>query len=140
MKKDNDGIRAKKTLRRRALDVLGVEPIVIEGYAGEGALYEELYAEAPPGVAIEKDEAKAKFLADQRPTWRVYQGDSVEAIRQGLADDVAFNFVDADPYGDPWPFIMAFLRLPRERADRPIAYQCAAADPSRRTALVRENG
>lgn len=118
MKKDNAGILSKKTLRRRALEFMQDTPVILEPYAGEGALFEELYTDAEFGVAIDKDEAKTKLLVEQRPAWRVYQCDSVEAVRHGLAADVPFNYLDADPYRDPWPVIMAFLRRPRARADR----------------------
>lgn len=107
MKKDNAGLAEKVRLRLEALKHLDATPYVLECYAGRGEIGARLYGER--GIAIEKDEVKAALLARRRPSWAVYEGDCVAALRAGLAAEEPVNFVDVDPYGDPWPAVEAFL-------------------------------
>lgn len=117
-KSDNKGLREKLRLRREAMARLGVAPLVCETHGGFGVIGGHLYRDLPRGVAIEKDEQKAARLARERPGWRVYEGDSTSALSRGLAGDLPINLLDADPYGDPWPTIRAFLLSERERPQR----------------------
>lgn len=128
MKKDNAGIKEKLTLRRRALSLVVGPLLVVEAYAGNGAIFSELYHDQETGIALEKDEVKAKHLALQRPAWRVYECDSVGAADAGLLADEPATLIDIDPYGDPWPFISAYLA--RRRA--PGTFVLAVNDGLRR--------
>jgi hypothetical protein len=67
---------------------------------------------------FEKDETKAEGLAVQRPTWSVISGDAERGLRAGLGAHIAANVLDIDPYGDPWPFVEAFLFSDRALPDR----------------------
>lgn len=116
MKKDNAGIQEKLRCRRAALAALGASGPVLETHAGFGVIGGKLYGS--DGVAIEKDRGKAEALAAERATWRVYCGDSARALRDGLAAEVPFSFIDLDPYGEPWPTIEAFLSHRRSVAPR----------------------
>src|SRR3972149_5544098 len=113
MKKDNSTIRLKVALRHRALKETPPGLMVLETHGGAGRIYERCY-DARRGVVIEKKLEKAEHLAKQRPTWRVYQGDSVKALGAGLAKDVQFGLVDIDPYGSPWPVIEALFAKSRQ--------------------------
>lgn len=108
MKKDNSTLRLKASLRRKALQLVKT-PVVLETHAGYGAIYLECYTAVPTGIAIEKNEKKAEHLAEQRPTWCVYEADSVKALAGGLVNHMEINFVDIDPYGEPWPVLDALL-------------------------------
>lgn len=84
-------------------------PVVLEAYAGKGKLYDHLYRDFSHGAALEKNEQKAAYLARQRPSWKVYECDSVAATKAGLLADQPFSFIDIDPYGSSWDFIDAYF-------------------------------
>lgn len=100
-KKDNAGFREKIALRERALSHVGTALVPLDAYAGAGAVGATLYASASTGSAFEKDPAKCEQLVRQRPSWRVYQGDTIGLLAAGIACP-GTNYVDLDPYGDPW--------------------------------------
>lgn len=85
----------------------------METHGGNGAIWARCYDELGPGVVMEKDPAKAAHLAKQRPTWAVYECDCEAALRANVGAHVAINFVDFDPYGDPWSVIDAYFRSQR---------------------------
>lgn len=102
-------------MRRSLLSELTSPPVVLETHGGWGHIYQQLYHALPPGAVFEKDPDKAAFLAQQRPTWAVYEGDCEQAIAAGAVDAWPFSFIDLDPYGQPWPVIDAlFSRRDRE--------------------------
>lgn len=115
-KKDNSTLSLKVSLRRNALREIE-NPIVLETHAGYGSIWSRCYADVPDGTAIEKDEKKAEFLAKQRPAWAVYEADCVMALQGGAGSHLPINFIDCDPYGDPWLVIDAFLKSDREFPD-----------------------
>lgn len=115
MKKDNSTLQDKVALRKAALRRFAGEPVILETHGGKGRLYLDCYSHVPSGLVIEKDDHKVDILARQRPTWRVYQGESVALIAAGAGSDLPINLVDIDPYGNPWPTIDAFLLSDRER-------------------------
>lgn len=108
-KKDNSTFDKKVADRRRVLARLDAEPIVMETHGGFGKLFRACYRRVELGCVFDTKEAKADKLAEQRPTWRVYQNDCVAGMEAGLASDIPFNVLDCDPYGQPWPAIDAFL-------------------------------
>lgn len=111
-KLDNANLGHKVALRRRALRrlmELGIEPFVLEAYAGLGRLWSACYRDFD-GVAIEKLEEKCYGIAAMRPRWAVYQADTPPAIEQGILGNFPINFVDIDCYGSPWPAYEAFFR------------------------------
>lgn len=65
------------------------------------------------GVVMEKDPEKCKTLAIQRPSWSVYECDCVAALTGGVGSHLPVNFLDVDPYGEPWPVIDAFFASDR---------------------------
>lgn len=65
------------------------------------------------GVVFEKDPDKTKVLAVQRPAWAVYECDCEQAIAAGVGAHLPVNFLDCDPYGEPWPVIDAFFQSER---------------------------
>lgn len=93
-------------------------PVILETHGGFGKLYAACYTAARTGVVLEKDPGKAAALARQRPHWAVYEADCEQAIPLGAGAHLEVNFVDLDPYGDPWPVMEAFFRSERPRADR----------------------
>lgn len=92
--------------------------MVLETHGGEGWLYRACYADCARGVVFETDEKKAAVLAGQRPTWAVYQGDCVRALRNGIGNHLSVDLLDLDPYGEPWPALEAFFAAHRQWPDR----------------------
>lgn len=99
----------KISLRRNLLAELGVAPVVLETHGGYGRVWERVYRSVADGVVFEKDPTKAEFLAQQRPTWAVYECDSTMALAAGVGGHLPINFIDLDPYGEPWPVLDAAL-------------------------------
>jgi len=113
-KKDNAGFVRKRQLRVNLLRELH-KPLVMETHAGGGKLWRHCYREVPFGIAIDKNEGKAALLGRARPTWAVYETDSERALGEGLASMWPVNFLDVDPWGDPWPTLGGFFTSKRER-------------------------
>lgn len=107
--KDNSTLSLKVSLRRNVLQELHAPAVVCETHGGYGHIYERCYRAAADGVVFEKDSAKVAFLARQRPEWAVYECDSTMAMTAGVGSHLPVNFVDIDPYGEPWPVLDAFL-------------------------------
>ncbi len=103
--KDNSTFEQKLALRRAALRAAPARPTVLETHGGFGRIFDRAWFKAGTGVVIERDELKADALARQRPTWRVYQGNSLPALAAGLASDLAFDIVDLDPYGSSLAYL-----------------------------------
>jgi tRNA G26 N,N-dimethylase Trm1 len=91
--------------------------VVLETHGGYGELFKLIYSDWE-GCVIEKEPERTEFLARQRPTWRVYEGKAHELLGAGLFRDVAFDVVDVDPYGEPWPTIEAFFKTDRKLRPR----------------------
>lgn len=95
-------------LRSQALREIE-HPVILETHGGWGKLFAQCYSTVPAGVVFEKDDAKVARLAEQRPTWAVYQADCEAALAGGVGSHLPVNFVDLDPYGEPWPVLDAFF-------------------------------
>lgn len=108
MPKDNSTLKAKASLRAGLLKHIP-DPFVIETHGGYGGVHGLCYRHIPHGIVIEKQEAKAEVLAANNPGWSVFCGDSEKLLSAGLGAHVPCNFLDVDPYGDPWPTIEGFL-------------------------------
>lgn len=117
MQKDNSTYKEKVAIRRVALGYTD-RPVILETHGGTGQIYKRVYSGFERGLVFEKDEAKAGVLAAQRPTWLVYEADCVAGLKAGVGKRLPINYVDIDPYGDPWPIVDAFLESDRERGDR----------------------
>lgn len=115
--KDNSTFRQKVILRKAALDRID-KPVIMETHGGMGKLFTECYHGIGQGVVFEKKSARAAFLARQRPTWAVYEADCEAAIAAGAGAHLEINFLDLDPYSDPWPAISAFFESERPRAEK----------------------
>lgn len=110
---DNSTFPLKVKLRRRALKQLAEEPVVIETHAGFGRLYSRCYKHVVRGVAFEIKAERTGALALQRPTWAIYEGDCIPALAAGIGSHLTANFIDIDPYGEPWPTIDALFSSKR---------------------------
>lgn len=110
--KDNSTLFKKLQLRRSVLAQLE-QPFVLETHGGYGKVWQQVYAHIEQGVVLEKDPKRTGVLAQQRPTWAVYEGDCVAALREGAGSHLAVNLLDVDPYGEPWSAIEAFLMSDR---------------------------
>lgn len=110
--RDNLTLSLKTSLRRKLLRLVDA-PVVCETHGGYGVIWEQVYRAVPQGVVFEKDERKAEFLAEQRPTWAVYEADCEAALRAGAGAHLSVNFLDCDPYGEPWPVLDAFFTSER---------------------------
>lgn len=122
MAKQQDNLTGfyKAALRRKAMKFLDKQPVIFETHGGLGELYTQCYQSVPRGYVVEKQEAKATVLSEQRPGWYVYQGEAEDAIAVGVGGTEEINFLDVDPYGSPWPVLELWFALSRERAGRLI--------------------
>ena len=77
----------------------------METHGGSGVLFNACYKSVEHGVVFEKNETKVISLAQQRPTWLVYETDCIPAIAGGVGDHLPINFFDLDPYGSPWDVV-----------------------------------
>ena len=115
---DNNTFAAKVRLRRAVLAAATPNPIVLETHGGWGRIFDRTWFKAGGGLVMEKLEPKADALAFQRPTWRVYQCDSLKALQAGAARDMRFDIVDLDPYGSPMDYLDALATTDRQWPDR----------------------
>jgi hypothetical protein len=72
-----------------------------------------MYSEIPQGIVFEEKPAKAERLAIQRPTWAVYEADCVRSLRAGIGAHLNINYIDLDPYGEPWACLEAIFASER---------------------------
>jgi hypothetical protein len=115
---DNTTLQQKVALRISLLKRLAQTPVVMETHGGNGRVFDRVYPTVTQGVVFELDPVKAERLAQQRPTWSVYQGKCEQAIEDGLGSHLPCNLIDVDPYGEPWPAIESFFVSERPRAQR----------------------
>lgn len=115
--RDNSTLILKVSLRRNLLKEIK-SPVVMETHGGNGVLWRRCYDGLPDGVVFEKDPKKASVLGKQRPCWAIYEADCVAAMAEGVGGHLDVNFVDFDPYGEPWPAIDAYFESERPRPDR----------------------
>lgn len=117
---DNGRFAEKVGIRRDLLRELGGKkpPVILETHCGTGALFNACYAHVRQGLAMDLEKSRATKVAIQRPTWRVYAGNSARALELGLAADLEFSFVDIDPYGSCWHHVTALFRSKRALAQR----------------------
>jgi hypothetical protein len=119
MQFDNKTKQQKISLRRRMLREVE-HPVVMETHGGAGVLWRECYSHIADGVVFEKDPSKTKRLAQQRPDWAVYEGECENALLHGVGAHLPINFLDLDPYGEPWTAMDAFFESERPRPERMI--------------------
>jgi hypothetical protein len=48
----------------------------------------------------------------------VYEADCLPTIAAGVGSHLPVNFLDLDPYGEPWPVLDAFLESERPKPER----------------------
>lgn len=113
MQKDNSTYRLKVLLRNNLLKPVD-NPVVIETHGGYGKIGDVCYSSVHDGVVFDKDERKTNTLAKKRPTWAVYEGDCVKALAGNAGNHLTVNFIDIDPYGEPWPVVDALFGSQRE--------------------------
>lgn len=113
MQKDNSTLESKILIRKRALEHLDSEPVILESHGGYGVVFDRCYFNVKQGVVFEKDAKKAVALSLQRPTWSVYECDCEDAIRGGAGAHIKINFVDLDPYGSPWECVDGLFKSKR---------------------------
>ena len=111
-KKDNSTLKEKLGLRKAALkkiNACGIQPKILETHGGKGEIFKKIYGRYDGGIVFETDIKKAKVLAKQRGSWRVYNSKCEKSIKDGVCDGVNLNFFDIDPYGSPWEVIDTIL-------------------------------
>lgn len=117
-KQDNSTFSQKVMLRQTALAQLSDTPVVMETHGGVGEVYSAVYGHVTEGIVFEKDPFRTPILAQQRPSWAVYEGDCVSSIAAGAGSHLTVNLLDVDPYGNAWPTIRAFFQSQRPFADK----------------------
>lgn len=118
--RDNDTLEEKLSWRREALRLVATEPVALECYGGWGLLGRELYRDIRRGVVMEKASPRCALLAELRPTWSVYEGDTIRMLRVGAGRHLTINYLDVDPYGSPWETLHAFFESTRPFAQRMV--------------------
>lgn len=117
---DNSTYKQKVALRKKGLEILreaGIErPIVLESHGGKGELFKAVYEHLDAGIVFETDPKKSAVLGKQRPTWAVYEADSVVALAGGVGAHLTIDLLDIDPYGECWPVIDSFFTSERSFA------------------------
>lgn len=113
--RDNGSGVAKARLRSRLAASLPADARILEGFAGEGHLYRVCWRPFG-GATIDRDDAKARASAIERPSWAVYRGDTEKALLFGWLGKQIFDVVDLDCYGSPWLFVRAWFLGVRARA------------------------
>lgn len=116
MKKDNTTFHLKKSLRLKLLKEIAA-PVVMETHGGYGKIWAACYWQVAEGVVFEKDATKADILGKQRPHWAVYEADCLTALSGSAGAHLPVNFLDLDPYGEPWPVLEAFFESERPFPD-----------------------
>jgi hypothetical protein len=106
--KDNSTFEQKLGLRIRTLAHIE-RPIVMETHGGTGKLFNRCYRHLQEGVVFEAEATKAGILARQRPTWAVYEVNVEKALPAGVGSHLEVNFLDVDPYGEPWPTLDGYF-------------------------------
>lgn len=134
-KKDNTTLRYKVSLRMKLLEHIE-NPVVMETHGGFGDVYRRCYSGIDVGIVLEKDPRKASALARQRPSWMVYECDSLIAIQGGVANLIPINFLDVDPYGDPWNILDGFFDTIESKPDK----MAVAVNDGLRQKLKRNGG
>jgi len=89
---------------------------VLECFAGESWLYRQLWHKAASGATLDKDRNKVIRAAEERPGWACYAGDVKRVFGGPWFDWRAFDVVDIDAWGSPWPFLAAWAESSRARA------------------------
>jgi hypothetical protein len=120
---DNNTFEQKIMLRKTALNQLaawGDTAVVMETHGGIGDVWSALYHDIADGVVMEKKGDRAIHLAHQRPSWAVYECDSVHALTYGAGKHLAVNLLDVDPYGSCWDTVRAFFTSERPFARRMV--------------------
>jgi hypothetical protein len=116
-KKHNSKVAHKLLVRQRVAGLLGNSAEILETFSGEGLMYDGCWSMFS-GACIDSDAAKARDSARSRPRWRTYCGDTGRALSAGWLSSVAFDVVDIDPYGEPWPYVRAFFDTERAMPDQ----------------------
>lgn len=119
-KLDNSSYRLKVSLRQVALQLVDGIPVIIETHGGMGRIYEAIYNHVEDGVVFESESDKCAYLAEQRPSWAVYQADSSQALLHGAGSHLVCNYLDVDPYGECWPTINGYFSSDREFSKRMV--------------------
>ncbi len=107
MAKDNSTFFEKTELRRRIIKAERPR-MILETHGGFGRIYDACYRGMRGAVCEIKKDA-AGVLAMQRPEWAVYCGESEKIIRSGLMTCFPFDFIDLDPYGEPFTILEAIV-------------------------------
>lgn len=109
MPRDNNDLEFKIKLRKSFLKSISDAPVILEIYGGSGRIFNRVYSKYEHGVVLEKNPEKVEFLCKQRPSWAVYECDSVKALSDGFYVWKNFNFIDCDPYSNPYLSLEAFF-------------------------------
>jgi hypothetical protein len=117
--KDNSTFDRKVALRAKMLMQVP-KPVILETHGGLGKIYQVCYRHVVDGVVFEADSVKAGALAMQRATWSVYEADCERALMAGVGSHLEVNYLDMDPYGEPWPAMEAFFASERPFARRMV--------------------
>lgn len=78
---------------------------VLETHGGYGEVWKRVYSGFEQGVVIEKNPEKTRVLAQQRPSWAVFEGTALAVVSSGALALYPIDLIDCDPYGSPWPIL-----------------------------------
>lgn len=109
MKIDNGNPDIKADMRRAFTAGLSSDARILECFGGFGVMYDLVWSRFRNGVMFDKKEAAVQHAAERRPSWACYCGDAVRLLGSSLHEGTAFDVVDLDCYGSPWPALRALL-------------------------------
>lgn len=117
---DNGSPLLKQRVRHQVVADHGAPSAVLECFIGEGALYQTCWRGAVAGVAMDMVADKVRAAAAERPHWLVACTEVEGAIQNGIGRYTPFDVVDVDAYGEPWPYVRAWMISRRLRARRTV--------------------
>jgi hypothetical protein len=106
MPTDNSDPGAKLLLRREALASIKGETGVLDCFAGEGHMFENVWHQADHYLGLERRFRRPAGHA-RGECWR---GDNRQMLERAMAR-ADWNVVDLDAYGSPWQLFYRTLRL-----------------------------
>jgi hypothetical protein len=111
MPRDNSDLEAKLMIRRAALESVGKEPAqVLDCFAGEGHMYQEVWHRAARYLGLEQRFSRPPG----HPQGEAWRGDNKMLLGRAM-HKADWNVVDLDAYGSPWQLFRRLVRLTKRR-------------------------
>ena len=114
---DTSAWELKVIQRQRAARELEPGSFIFESCAGEGGMWAAVWHRFP-GICCDINDAKVRTATETRSQWLCLQADALSLVRHHGISRIAFDVIDLDFYGSPWPTWLAFLETQEVFAER----------------------